>query len=119
MSPCCNYFLKKTCENYKLHFDQTDPKMSEPKNDEILLGWDNPSCFDTSYEFSQTEDLELSEDCSLPGLSVAMLSAVIEQKSTGNIIDSPVPANVKKIITTSAEQQKSFLAMRTQQHSLS
>ena len=105
-------------EKYKLPFEQTNP-LPDSENDDILLDWGNPSCFRTTYEFSQARDsdldldCELAEDCSIPGPGVATISAIVEQQNTGNIIDSPVTTNVKKIITN---QQISFLANRSRKH---
>ena len=101
-----------------MQFEQNDP-LPDLENDDILLDWGNPSCFRTTYEFSQARDsdldldCELSEDCSIPGPGVVTISAVIKQQNTGNIIDSPVSANVKKIITN---PQNSFLANRSEKH---
>ena len=82
----------------------------------ILLEWENPAFSHSTYDFGKNEHLELSEDCSIPGPSVATLSAVIEHRTTGNIIDSPVPAKVKQVI---AAETDSFLCYRRQTNSRS
>ena len=47
-----------------MQFEQNDP-LPDLENDDILLDWGNPSCFRTTYEFSQARESDLDLDCEL------------------------------------------------------